>query len=385
MMKLLVDGVCFQLAETGISRVWLALLQRLAKLPNLEIALLDRGNCPSIGGIDRVEFPSYTLHAYTAADSIALEQHCRRLGADIFSSTSYTTPLRTPSVMLVYDMVPTVPDFDLTGRDWQERQIAISFASYYACISQNIRSVLNRFYPATTNRSTVTHCGVEHQIFRPQDHTRVDDFKKRFGISKPYFLFVGPREQGDGYNDGIHAFNSAREIPDFEFEFLCIGGEKSIGPEVIFKLPPNLSVRRLDLSDPELACAYSGAEALVFASLRERFEMSVAEPMACGCPVIAAKSSWLAEVTGDAAIFVSGCDENEMRSAMMSVRGGVRRAELVENGLQRAAIYDWAKMAREFHGLLKKAYEESGTPAMKRFFDRWQALRRIQADVDVAN
>jgi hypothetical protein len=42
-------------------------------------------------------------------------------------------------------------------------------------------------------------------------------------------------------------------------------------------------------------------------------------------------------------------------------------------------------MAREFHGLLKKAYEESGTPAMKTFFDRWQALRRIQADVDVAN
>ena len=168
-MKLLVDGVCFQLAETGISRVWLALLQRLAKLPNLEIALLDRGNCPSIDGIDRVEFPSYTLHAYTAADSVVIEEYCRRLGADVFSSTYYTTTLSTPSVMIVYDIVPEVSDFDLTGRHGQERRIAISFASYYACISQNIRSVLNRFYPATTNRSTVTHCGVEHQIFRPQD------------------------------------------------------------------------------------------------------------------------------------------------------------------------------------------------------------------------
>jgi glycosyltransferase involved in cell wall biosynthesis len=383
-MKLLVDGVCFQLAKTGIARVWLSLLRRLAQLPNLEIALLDRGNCPSIDGIDRVEFPSYTLHAYTAADSVVIEEYCRRLGADVFSSTYYTTPLSTPSVMIVYDMVPEVLGFDLTGRYWQEKRIAISFASYYACISQNTRSDLSRFYPATTNRSIVTHCGVEHRIFRPQDHSRVDDFKKRFGISKPYFLLVGSREQGHGYKNGIHAFYAAREMRDFEFEFLCIGGEKVLDPDVISSLPPNVSVRRVDLPDAELACAYSGAEALVFPGPYERFGMPVAEAMACGCPVITTKYGSLAEVTGDAAIFVSGRDENEMRNAMMSVRGGVRRAQLIEKGLQRAAVYDWGAMARGFHGLLKKAYEESGTPAMKEFFNRWQALRRIQADVDVA-
>ena len=101
--------------------------------------LLDRGNCPAIDGIERVEFPSYKLTANTAADSLMIEKYCRELGADVFSSTYYTTPMSIPSVLIVYDMIPEVLGFNLGGRMWKEKELAISFASYYACISENTR------------------------------------------------------------------------------------------------------------------------------------------------------------------------------------------------------------------------------------------------------
>jgi glycosyltransferase involved in cell wall biosynthesis len=383
-MRLVVDGVFFQLANTGIARVWSSILPRLAQYPGVEIVLLDRGNCPSIDRVERINFPSYTMNSYTAADSLLIEEYCGELEADVFSSTYYTTPASTPSVLIVYDMIPELMGFNLAARPWQEKQLAISFASYHACISERTRLDLSRYYPATTNRSIVTHCGVEHRIFRPQDRSRVDDFRRHFRLSKPYFVLVGSRKQAHGYKNAIHAFNAALEIRDFEFELLCVGGEKVVDLDALTALPGNISVRRVDLTDDELACAYSGAEALIFPSLYEGFGMPVIEAMACGCPVITTRNGSIPEVAGDAAIFVSGRDESETRGAMLSVREDSRRAHLTEKGLQQAALYDWDAMTRGFHGLLKKAHEERESPAMKSFFERWKRLRYIQAEVDAA-
>ncbi len=194
---------------------------------------------------------------------------------------------------------------------------------------------------------------------------------------------VGAREQGHGYKNGAHFFNAASGIRDFEFEILCVGGEKTIDPNALASLPGNVSARRVDLTDNALALAYCGAEALIFPSLYEGFGMPVAEAMACGCPVITTRYGSLAEIAGEAAIFVSGRDEGEMRGAMRSVREREHRASLIKMGLQRAARYDWDVMAREFYDLLKKAKEQGDELATREFFDRWTKLRRIQAEVDV--
>src|ERR1700688_409330 len=382
-MMLVVDGIFFQLAHTGIARVWSSILPRLASYSNLKIALLDRGNCPSIEGIERVDFPSYKLHANSAADSFLIEKYCTELDADVFLSTYYTTPVSTRSVLVVYDMIPEVLGFNLSDRTWQEKAIAIAFASNYVCISENTRSDLNCLYPSTLARSIVTHCGVERETFRPHDNQRLQKFNRQFGISKPYFVLVGSRKQGHGYKNAQLLFDAAREMRDLEFEIVCVGGEQKIDPDALAALPTNVSARRVDLTDEELACAYSGAEALVFPSLYEAFGLPITEAMSCGCLVIATKKAALAEISGDSATFISGHDKDELRHAMSSVRVPSHRKQLVEKGLRRAALFDWDVMARGLHGSFKKAQEDGETSAMKNFFDQWKRLRRIQSEVDV--
>lgn len=383
-MKLLIDGVFFQLAQSGIARIWASILPRLARTPGLEICMLNRGNAPKIAGIELVEFPSYKLHANTAADSFLIDMFCSEYGADVFMSTYYTTPVSVPSVLIVYDMIPEILGFDLRDRPWLEKQTAVSFASAYACISEQTQSDLERFYPGTRAHSVVAHCGVETVTFHPKSSDQIQSFRSKFGLTKPYYLFVGSREQHLGYKNAMIAFRAAQGIRNRDFEFLCVGGEPNINDEAMAWLPANVTARQITLGDQDLACAYSGAEALIFPSLYEGFGLPVIEAMACGCPVITTSRGSLKEIAGDAAWLVSGDDVSELKAAMLGIIEPEQRARLSQLGLQHAARFQWHSMTEKLNQLMVMTAERNRRGELKRFFQEWRRVRYIQYAVDTA-
>src|SRR5713226_6456736 len=121
MIRLLVDGVFFQLSDSGISRVWRSVLKLLAPSSRFEIYMLDRGNAPNIDGIIRIPFPSYH-YGHCATDSILIQKLCTHVRADAFTSTYFTTPIDTPMALVVNDMIPELFDFDLSDRAWMEKE-----------------------------------------------------------------------------------------------------------------------------------------------------------------------------------------------------------------------------------------------------------------------
>jgi glycosyltransferase involved in cell wall biosynthesis len=355
----------------------------LADYADVEVAVLDRCISPSIEGLERIEFPSYTW-SYTAADSLLIDRICRDVGADVFISTYYTSPVSVPSVLVIYDMIPEALGFDLSSRGWQEKQIAISYASYYACISENTRSDLLKFYPNIgRDRVRVAHCGIDRGVFYTQEPHAVEKFKKRHRISRPYFLLVGSRGSRDGYKNAALLFRAMRQFSGGGVQIVCVGGEPEIGREMLDELPADVTAYHVSLTDRELACAYAGAEALVYPSLYEGFGLPVVEAMACGCPVITTPHGSLGEAAGNAAVFVSGKDEGELCRAMTAVREPARRKCLVERGLEQAARFSWDSIARELRELIQMAAGERESPEESGFFSAWKRLRAIQAEVDV--
>jgi glycosyltransferase involved in cell wall biosynthesis len=379
-MKVVVDGVFFQLVNSGIARVWSSIVPHLAQYPDMHIVVLDRGSTPSFSGIERVPFPSYKMNSNTAADSLLIEKFCRAFGAQVFTSTYYTTPLTIPSTLMVYDMIPEI--LGLHSKPWQEKQIAINFAVNYACISRSTKFDLERFYPGTLERAGVTYCGVNRDVFHARENAEVERFKTRLGFKKAYYLLVGAREQALNYKNGILAFKAAKRLGNAQIELICVGGEPQIAPEFLAELPANVTARRVDLTDTELACAYSGAQALIFPSRYEGFGMPVIEAMACECPVITTTQGSLAEVAGDAAMLVAWDDAEGLARAMSEIRLPDVRAKYVERGRKRAAGYDWKLMAKGVRDLLLKACEQGATAGRSEFFRDWEKLRRIQAAVD---
>src|SRR5436309_3325739 len=79
--------------------------------------------------------------------SIFLEKMCELRATDIFVSTYYTTPLRTPSLSVVYDMIPERLDCDLNKRAWREKELAIAYGRRHLCMSERARLDLLEFYP----------------------------------------------------------------------------------------------------------------------------------------------------------------------------------------------------------------------------------------------
>jgi glycosyltransferase involved in cell wall biosynthesis len=382
-VRVLIDGVFFQLAKTGIARVWTSLLSRLARFDDLTLLMLDRGYAPAIPGVKLIPFPTYTM-TYTAADSLLIQEFCDKLEIDVFTSTYYTTATSTPQLQMVYDMIPEVLGFDLKARAWKEKKIALSYASSFACISNSTRDDLLRFYPAIDHtRAGITYCGVDSETFDTNAVRRLKLFQDHYQIKRPYFLFVGSREQHGGYKNSKLFFDTIAIDKAADFDVLCVGGEATIDPSLLRNLPPELNLKRLELSDSELATAYSGALALIYPSLYEGFGMPVVEAMASGCPVITTHYGSLKEVAGEAALIISGHDPYELLEALDQVRKPELRRSLIDAGLVQAAKFKWENCAELFYELLLVAKTDSYDRDAAEFHRKWTKLRTTQANVDV--
>ena len=383
MIRLLVDGVFFQLNSTGIARVWRTVLTLMAQEGRLAVHLLDRGGAPDIDGINRIPFRPYDEARGSAEDSQAIQEVCDRFGIDVFTSSYYTTPLSTPMLLVVYDMIPELFAYDLRHRPWMEKQIAISFSQRFLCISEKTRTDLLAVYPEIpASRAVTAYCGVDVETFRERSREEIEAFRAKYALHRDYFLFVGSRGPRGNYKNSWLFFEALQHAGERAFDILCVGGEAEIEPAVLDMLPDDVTCRRVGLSDDELATAYGDAVALIYPSLYEGFGMPVVEAMASGCPVITTNHGSLAEAAGDAALLVGGQSVDEMRAALARIRDPDVQRSLRERGLRQARNFCWSNMARQLEKELLKLAEESRGERFRHFFDEWRALRLAQAQCD---
>lgn len=342
-MKILIDGVFFQHANTGIARVWKSLLTAWVNDGFSDYLLvLDRAaTAPRIPGIRYRQIPPYD-YSNIESDREFLQQVCDEEAASLFVSTYYTTPLSTPSVLLVHDMVPEAMGADLTYADWREKHHCIATASAYITVSQNTAKDLLQFFPnIAPERVTVAYNGISPE-FSPTSTAQIDQFKSTYGITKPYFLISGLNTTYKNNQLFFQAF--AQLWTRSGFEVICTGSQTLLKP-AWRTYTSGSTVQILQLTDAELIAAYSGAIALVYPSKYEGFGLPILEAMACGCPVITCPNASIPEVAGDAALYVRDDDVLGMANALCDVQKPGVRQELIARGLPRSQQFSWTTMA----------------------------------------
>lgn len=376
---IVVDGVFFQLNNTGIGRVWSETLKLWAASDMARhVWILDRnGTLPPISGLRRISVKPFNIEE-PGSDAFMLQDICDELKADVFISTYYTAPISTPTVAMIYDMIPELLSYDPHEWQWEQKRLSISHAVHFACISDCTAKDLRRLHPEISESAITVTPLAAAPSYRPASAEAIADFRRRHGIHKDYLMLAGERA---GYKNAALIFKAWSLLPKEERDslmFVCAGGK----PELEHALrvhAPDAEVRVIRFSDEDLATAFTGAVALGYPSLYEGFGLPVLEGMACGCPVITTRRASLVQVAGDAAIFVDPWDPHATLSAIRMLRSDKeQRQRYIEAGLAHAATFSFEKMATQLSRILLDTAATAPKDESGRLESVWKETRLLQ-------
>ena len=106
----------------------------------------------------------------------------------------------------------------------------------------------------------------------------------------------------------------------------------------------------------DLVVIYNLATVFCLPSFSEGFGLPVLEAMACGCPVVAGKTSSLPEICGEAAVLVNPYDVNEIAKGIS--KAIENKEKLVKKGIRQAGEFSWEKTANFTLEVYEKVYRQ---------------------------
>ena len=174
--------------------------------------------------------------------------------------------------------------------------------------------------------------------FAPQGEDSVRRLRARYGLERPYVLTLGTVSA----RKNLSVLSAAtRALAARGVELVLAGSDRG------YLRTPEVSLRRLGyVAEEDLPALYSAALALVLSSRYEGFGLPCLEAMACGTPVVAARSGALPETVGDAGVLVDPGDADGFAVAILALADDeAARERLVAAGRTRAAAFPWSRTA----------------------------------------
>lgn len=289
-------------------------------------------------------------------EQLLLPLELSRLRADVVHFPDFIPlfRLRTPSVITVHDLAflrfPAILDAD-ARHFYGQIEPAVRHAGAIIAVSQSTRCDLQHLLGVDPGRVDVIHEAAAPE-FRPLrlaagDRRTVGNTRLQAG---EFALFVGSLEPRKNLRMLLHALrlvlDRGRAVPR-----LVIAGPRGWLDGPLFD-----AVRELRLAEhiaftgavdrPALVWLYNACRLYLHPELYSGFGLPVLEAMQCGAPVVAADTSSIPEVAGEAALLLPPEAPEAWADAWERLWGddGARR-QLGARGVQRAAEFSWRSAA----------------------------------------
>lgn len=331
----------------GIARYALELAHRLPVLrPDWDwIGLTGpEGISPSFSALA----PRMALEASSAGFLSPLEQPAlaaslRRLAPTLFHATSFSLPAlwRGRLVATLHDANHlALPHLYGTVQRlyyrWVVRPRART-AVQLLTVSEFSRREIAHYFRIPPAQIEVTALGVS-EGFQPLPSAVVDRFRERHGLPERYFVAVGNPK---AHKNLALLASIAAHLPAPLVLLAGPGAAHALG----FPLG---TIDLGELAEEELPPLYSGALALLLPSVYEGFGLPALEAMACGCPVVAARASALAEWVEGAGLLLDPYSPEAWLGACRELAENVSlRDSLRDRGHHRTERFSWDRCAKE--------------------------------------
>ena len=172
--------------------------------------------------------------------------------------------------------------------------------------------------------------------------------RARYGLTRPYVLFVSTIEPRKNLDRLIEGFSSLTSSIREEFELVVAGPAGWHSESTMARLASGAARYLGYVPEEVLPGLTAGATLFAYPSLYEGFGFPVAQAMAAGTPVLTSGISSLPEIAQDAAIFADPLSVNDLRGSLEKLLlSPDLRSRMSVRGREVADRYRWERCARE--------------------------------------
>jgi glycosyltransferase involved in cell wall biosynthesis len=377
-MRIGIDARFFGIKQKGLGRYTQKLIEKL------EIITAESGsfNCEYFVFLKKENFHEYQpqnprfikvladYHWYTFSEQFLFPLSLYRHKLDLVHFPHFNVPIFyfKKFIVTIHDLTllhfPTVRSSTLHPIFYWMKflayrvtiWLAILRASWIIAISRFTKNDIVANYGKWTDKkiSVIHEACEDYCLFSAK---KIEDILPKYGIIKPYLLYVGNAYPHKNLERLTLAFREAlKKKRDLQ---LVLVGKDDYFYRRLSEFVKNSGMSGIvflsNISDYELDILFRYSIANVFPSLYEGFGLPPLEAMSKGVPVIASDHPCMQEVLGESAYFFSGKDTNSITEAMLKITTDIDlRQELIQKGHKQIQKYSWKKMARETLDLYEK-------------------------------
>lgn len=277
-----------------------------------------------------------------------LPQILKRLNIDLFHTPSFVGPVFVPCemVMTIHDLNHMVlPQFYTLFHQMYYQivvQRSIKRSKYILTVSKFSKKEIVRTLAIDPDKIFVTYNGVSEDYKPVEDKFYLEYVRDIYGLPDRFIFCVSNNKPHKNVHQLVRAYcYSNVEIP---LVLACPTDANLI------RIAENYGKKHLVyfskfIEEQHLPAVYSLTDLFVYPSTYEGFGLPPLEALACGSPVVVARSSSLPEVVGDNAIFANPFDYKAIAAALESgVYDEALREQLKKKGIGHAKSFSWDRM-----------------------------------------
>ncbi|MGI6278837.1 MAG: glycosyltransferase family 4 protein [Patescibacteria group bacterium] len=272
-----------------------------------------------------------------------------------------TLPRKTkPTVVTVHDLTPLVfPQHyppGIRGKiNWKRQKKRLQNAEAIITDSQNSKQDIVRLTGYPAQRIFVIYLGVGESFRKITGNKIKSAIKDKYCLPEKFIFYVGDVNWNKNVPGLVRACQKIKTP-------LVIAGKQAVSQDYDRAHPENKDLTWLQkeakkdsdihllgfVEDEDLPVLYNLAAVYCQPSFYEGFGMTVVEAMACGTPVVTAKTGSLPEIGQEAVLYFNPQQENSLAKALKTVIENKDLAQkLSKKVLNQAKKFSWQKCAKE--------------------------------------